>query len=214
MAGHGEGLEVFVGLGGNVGLKVSLELIGHLTIGDDLLEDLLFGGGPGDAALLLLLLLGSGRSLIGLGLLGLGRCGRRSGERAGGEGDEVTAGSRNVGIRGGLVGLDDLLEVILGLAGGEEGVLHLLGDGAGARFLVLAVGLRVLVALLHSGGRRGRRREDGWCGRALNETETDEQLLCELACIVREVVGSSGEMIHGVRDLLVQDELDRCGHCL
>ena len=160
--GHGEGLEILVGLGGDVGLKVSLELVGDLAVGHDLLEDLLLGSRPGDAALLLLLLLGSGRSL-GRSLLGLGRRGSRSDrgrERVCREGDEVSAGGSDVGVRGSLVGLDDLLEVLLRLAGGEEGVLHLLGDGAGTRLLLLAVRLGVLGVALLSSGLRRRGRED------------------------------------------------------
>jgi len=69
VTGHCEGLEVLVGLGCDVRLELGLELVGDLAVRDKLLEDLLLGSGPGDAALLLLLLLGSGRSL-GCGLLG------------------------------------------------------------------------------------------------------------------------------------------------
>ena len=216
VASHGERLEVLVGLGVDVCLKLGLDVFGD--VGHDVLEDLLLGSRPGETGLglllLLLLLLGSSRRLVDLGLGGLG--GRRSGRGSRGskdtvaEGDEVATSCGNVGVGGGLVRLGDTLEVVLSLAGrGKEGVLHLLRDSAGA---CLGVGLRIGIRVRRR-GHRCRRRNGRRCRRAFNETKADEEFLRKLARIVGERVSACGEVVHCIRDLLVQDVLDRrrCG---
>ena len=211
VSSHGEGVEVVEGLGVDVGCKLGLEVVSD--VGHDVLEDLLLGSRPCEAGLRLLGLGLDGLLGLGLGLLLLGsgrrRCSSSMVEDAVAEGYEVATSCGNVGVGGVLVCLGDTLEVVLGLASRKEGVLHLLRDSAGA-----GLGLGVDVVLVRGrrrgrGRRRRRHRGRRRCRGAVNETEGNEKFLRKLARIVGERVSACREVVHGIRDLLVQDSGDR-----